>query len=415
MSADPFLATAARIGARLCQDAIWDGPRCTWLDRTMGATPGLSAVAAVAMGPSVYDGTSGVALFLSALYRATGEAALRAAAAAAARHGLALAEAGPAPEGHGYYSGTTGIASTAIHVGALLDEPALVDGGRQLLADLAQGDITTAVDVVDGSAGVILAALRLPVEHGDAALALAERHGGRLLQMGVRRGEEWYWNDPTAPADGGRLGAGFAHGLAGIGLALLELGVATKNDDYRAAGAGALRAEAAAFDRRQKNWAIVPAGPRGSHRLAFDVSWCRGAIGIGLARLRAYEVTGDRAWLPDAQAALEVTVAMVQASPLGSRQRDLNLSLCHGMAGGAELLLLAARLFEVGEHRRLAHGVATRGLRWAQGGAGPWPGGLRDGGESVGLMLGLAGIGLFYLRQHDPALAPPLLLPWAPI
>ena len=40
----------------------------------------------------------------------------------------------------------------------------------------------------------------------------------------------------------------------------------------------------------------------------------------------------------------------------------------------------------------------------------PWPCGVMGGWETPNLMLGLAGIGYFYLRLHDPAMIPSTLL-----
>jgi len=40
----------------------------------------------------------------------------------------------------------------------------------------------------------------------------------------------------------------------------------------------------------------------------------------------------------------------------------------------------------------------------------PWPCGVLGGGETPNLMLGLSGIGYFYLRLHDPANVPSVLI-----
>ena len=40
----------------------------------------------------------------------------------------------------------------------------------------------------------------------------------------------------------------------------------------------------------------------------------------------------------------------------------------------------------------------------------PWPCGVPGGGDTPNLLLGLAGIGYFYLRLHDPATVPSVLL-----
>src|SRR5208283_3062683 len=68
-----FLETAISIGARLCRDAIWDGRRCNWLGDSMEFESNSWTVVHRAFGPELYNGTSGVALFLAQLYSLTGE------------------------------------------------------------------------------------------------------------------------------------------------------------------------------------------------------------------------------------------------------------------------------------------------------------------------------------------------------
>jgi lantibiotic modifying enzyme len=66
-----LLRTADGIGSRLGRQAIWHGNRCNWV----GAQPierhpgGLyQGVTYEALGPDLYSGTAGVALFLAELY-----------------------------------------------------------------------------------------------------------------------------------------------------------------------------------------------------------------------------------------------------------------------------------------------------------------------------------------------------------
>src|SRR3712207_6822529 len=63
-----FLDAAASIGRDIAEQAVWDGARCNWV----GAAPeegraGEVVMAYAALGPGLYDGTSGIALFLSHL------------------------------------------------------------------------------------------------------------------------------------------------------------------------------------------------------------------------------------------------------------------------------------------------------------------------------------------------------------
>ncbi|WP_425570517.1 lanthionine synthetase LanC family protein [Pseudonocardia adelaidensis] len=90
-----------------------------------------------------------------------------------------------------------------------------------------------------------------------------------------------------------------------------------------------------------------------------------------------------------------------------------NYSLCHGIAGNAGALL-------AGQHSRLDFAVSSAdavsdaagaGLeRYAHRGAS-WPCGVH-GGQNPSLVIGLAGIGLFYLRMADDAVPSRRMTPY---
>ena len=93
-----------------------------------------------------------------------------------------------------------------------------------------------------------------------------------------------------------------------------------------------------------------------------------------------------------------------------ARAGKANWSLCHGLAGNAEVLLAGHDI--LGETwngaAALAREVAHGGIeRYAKRGHA-WPCGAR--GDTPNLMLGLAGIGHFYLRLANPAIPSILLL-----
>ena len=64
-SSDLFLETADRIGRRLCRDALWSGGRCNWLGWAMVQNRQFWLPAYRAQTVNLYDGTSGIAFFLS--------------------------------------------------------------------------------------------------------------------------------------------------------------------------------------------------------------------------------------------------------------------------------------------------------------------------------------------------------------
>jgi lantibiotic modifying enzyme len=92
------------------------------------------------------------------------------------------------------------------------------------------------------------------------------------------------------------------------------------------------------------------------------------------------------------------------------RRGTANFSLCHGLAGNADVLLSGAEALPslAPRARRLAEAVGVAGIeRYARD--HDWPCGA-GGGETPGLMLGLAGIGHFFLRLHSPDI--PSVLVW---
>ena len=86
----------------------------------------------------------------------------------------------------------------------------------------------------------------------------------------------------------------------------------------------------------------------------------------------------------------------------------LDASLCHGIAGLSEIVLIAAET--LGDDRyRAATSRAAQELIERYDANGDWPSGAPETGPNPTLMLGNAGIGLHFLRAHKPAATPPIL------
>jgi lantibiotic modifying enzyme len=85
--------------------------------------------------------------------------------------------------------------------------------------------------------------------------------------------------------------------------------------------------------------------------------------------------------------------------------------LCHGVAGNASQLVYASQV--LGEERWIAAAEtsAMQGAERFERSGAPWICGLATKGNEVpGLMLGLAGIGYFYLWLADPERTPSVLI-----
>jgi lantibiotic modifying enzyme len=204
---------------------------------------------------------------------------------------------------------------------------------------------------------------------------------------------------------------GLSHGAAGAGHALLELAAATGDDRCRVAAMSAFEYERSYFDDRARNWPVfrIDTAVRGSRRLrGFSCTWCHGAPGIGLSRLRGYELFGDESMASDGLIALATTREVVTEE---LRSGVANYSLCHGLAGNAEVLSYGHHVLPRADaaDTELVEQVADAGIKAYGGNEQAWPCGAR-GGQTPDLMLGLAGIGYLYLRLHDKRVPSPLLL-----
>ena len=407
-----FLETADSIGARLCSDALWAGERCNWLGDSMEPIGNNWTVVHRTFGPELYNGTSGIALFLTRLFAETQERPYRVTAQGAMRHAMSRLDDIPSPMEIGFYSGLTGIAYTLLDLSETFDNPDYNARAFRILEDLARSEpIPEALDVVGGSAGAIPALLNIHRRYPkDMLLDLAVRHGEYLLNNARRTNIGWSWTTLSTPyQEKQRDLTGFAHGAAGIAWALLELYRQTGEERFRSGAEQGFRYEQHWYNPRYGNWPdfrnlFQAAG--GDKTPTYMVAWCHGAPGIGLSRLRAYEIL-DQGYLPQAQAAIQTTANMLQQmAPTG----QCNYSLCHGLAGNAELLVYAAQVLGNDEYKALADQVGQRGIEFFRNNGAPWPCGVSGGGETPNLMLGLAGIGHFYLRLYDPTRIPSVLM-----
>ena len=241
------------------------------------------------------------------------------------------------------------------------------------------------------------------------ARRLAIQCGERLLakRQPQRVGHAWL---SVARID--RALAGFSHGAAGIGWALLGLADMTGREDFAAAAWEAFAYENDLRDAYGGYWPDLREGSNeasslhaaGRSAALHTTTWCHGAPGIGLSRLRALRFRTHADDVRDIELAVEHTCATAFVS--GQH------CLCHGDLGSLELLREASAALGRREwHARLeAQLCMTLGSLDAYGGICATP----SDTETPGLMVGLAGIGYGLLRQANPGLVPNVLIAEGP-
>lgn len=447
-----FLEIAREIGHRIVQQARWREDVCTWMimSRDHAHPDSLSATPKLASG-EIYQGTAGIALFLIELFEHVQDKRLRETAEGAIQH--SLSEGQDLPENSfGFYNGRVGIAYASAKIGRCLNQQKYLDQAADLLVPLeGKEDQDERLDVIAGAAGAIPALLQLATwldTERPARMAIAL--GESLIQQSFYEPTGWSWdtlNSTNSVAK--RHLTGYAHGASGIGHCFLELYRVTEADRYRYAAEQALLYERQFFDEEESNWPdfrcaefskYLRAG--GKENLRAEIKdgdntcqetyrslWCHGAPGIGLVRLRAYDLLDREVYAHEASAALE--------SVKTSRDPFWTYSLCHGVGGTCETLLYAAHVLGKPELRSQAEAYGEQGKKYAEDDSLPWPCGLRatsvpEGAEmesqvetseegknhaeddpppwpygtvnsmntvsDPSLMLGEAGIGYFYLR-----------------
>lgn len=416
---DTLLAAAARIGRTLCATAYWHEGRCNWVGRSPreATAPGAPITPTVtALGPELYTGSAGVALFLAQLHALAGVERARTTALGAIHQALSRTDDLPPTIRPSFYSGWVGVAYAAVRVGLLLGESRLVEDGLQLARRAVERrDQDHPLDVIGGNGGAIAPLLWLGRLPGGAPLGeLAHELAEELVAAATKQDGTWCWDNERAsgPGIGPTPLCGLAHGASGMGLALIEIGWHHRRHDWVDGGLAAFRYEDQLYEEDRGNWPdLRELGARHEavhvpRRAPSMVAWCHGAAGIGLARLRAYRLLADRqAGLRlGVERAIRATTARLQAAP-----PDSDASPCHGRAGLADTLLYATAVLQDQQHAERAIRTWRSVVRRHANGA-EWTCGVASGRGNPSLMLGLAGIGYALLRAHRPCAVPPVLL-----
>lgn len=353
------------------------------------------------MGFELYDGLSGICLFLAYLGKVGGVPAHESTARQLAGQISRRLEAGDLEMTNiGAFAGWGGLIYTFTHLGSLWNAPELFGKADQIidmLPPLIEAD--QKLDVIAGSAGCLVSLLcRYTAAPSEKILHIAELCGDRLISTACRTKSGLGW---LTQADSSRVLAGFSHGIAGIAWALLELFQATGKERFRETAMAALVYERSLFCKEQGNWPDLreyDEHEAGDPHTSFPVAWCHGAVGIGLARLRSKRSVHDDEINHELAVALETTLK----HGFGG-----NHSLCHGDMGNLELLIQGKELMHRPDIEEAINRVTTQIMYELDRGNRICATPLRV--ETPGLMTGISGIGYGLLRLAEPHLVPSIL------
>lgn len=425
-------------------EPCWGGPT--------GYGTDLIPLRLVQLGPHLYDGTTGIALFLASLDRVIGDEPSRTLCLetiAPLRRKLNELAADPSRASLIRFpiGGLIGVGSwiyALLRIGLLLEIPELLDEALQATCLITSDRIARddRVRVQTGCAGTILALLALhrhkpqPNAFGKRPLELAMECAGRLLEARTSFAsgpKAWVLSSGKPPL------AGFSYGAAGICYALLRLHAVCAESKLLAAAEegqefirsfyspeqGSWRDPRVEFEafytpRRGtwKDWWASgtledlefrePRDKRDSPEEFFPEMWCHGSTGIALARVAALDREDSPAIREEISRVLSSLKHKVSSPECLAEGPD---DLCCGHMGRVELLLTSARELEDEE----AGAAAGRLMSLVVGRAkkeGMYRLSAARGSTlfAPSLFQGISGIGYTLLRLTAPNDLPRILL-----
>lgn len=301
----------------------------------------------------------------------------------------------------GLHFGEAGVL-LALHAARGAGLAAFDDAALAPLRAAVEAD-TDWLDITHGAAGIALALIELERSGAVASADAAARLDRLARQLSDAQLPEGHWvTPPGVPGMSGEVLTGFAHGVAGIAYALAVIG------RHRACE------EALGAAQRAADWLLgqAVADPRGGLQWAYGtrhpqpwIWWCHGAPGMAPLFAQLARATGRSRY----RDAVPRCFARIPR-----RFSAANLSLCHGSAGLAQLMLdlagepgcaaLAASAADMIANIAARHCRGARDVYW-----------IVEEPDCVGadLMVGLAGLLHLLLRAETgdeslrfPALAP---------
>lgn len=364
------------------QDRTWIGTILEGIDEKTWACGNV--------GCDLYNGNSGITLFLAYLGLITNRKDFRDAAIESLQPVISAIK--KLDKNHQYlvgsFNGLSGFFYSIFHVGKIFNNKSLlnfISENLDLLTLFIKKD--KAFDVIGGAAGCLGVILSIYENTEDLTLkkqitVLARKCLDHLKDSMVYKYEDCIaWESEFSPAS-----TGFAHGNAGIIAYLAKLNKILPDEDIFNLVRMALNFERTLFSRENNNWYST------INRDNISNGWCHGAPGILLGKLILKE-SGYIDNLLDKE--IEIALTTTQKYGFGS-----NYSYCHGDIGNLAIVKKASFLLNNIDLNNKC--CLTFNDLYQKGFMKKCILNKQISVEPLGLMVGLSGIGFSLLRNHSP-------------
>jgi len=352
------------------------------------------------IGKMLYNGSMGIALYMSALFSETKENRYKEFVAGIVNPILGDLN-NPENNLHnelntGGFAGLGGIIYACALISDFLDDDRYLHEALTLCRRIKTSHITADPihDIVFGSAGFLLGLLRLQSSIDDPILHqwISTTTDYLIAKARTFPGDTTFRSWSTL--DEGIITTGFSHGIAGICYALSKVDQRYPRPIIKTLVEKNFAYENSLLNNEKSNWKSFENGGQNLF------SWCHGGIGIGISRCKMLK--DHPAQLPYVKLALNA---------LENYRLDYIDHLCCGNFGRLELLLTAAET--MGNKRLIvdARSIAVQLIGRSK----------KNGGYNIlsnspkelnppGLLQGLSGIGYQLLRLSDQIKYPNILM-----
>lgn len=379
-----YLDYAKEIGDFLCSRAVWNESKqsCTWLTSLLSETGKLK------LGPlndMLYEG-GGVVLFLTALAVETGDDKYGHVARAAVRGIEEIYwKKERQLEQPSWFNGIGSSIQLYYSLYKLTNDKGAFEQYEQFLAIAEEQSVEgeeVILDVVGGLAGFMLGLMSIyESDKSERLMKLCDKLGQRLYESLLTQSEK-----------AAHL-TGLSHGYAGFAWAMIRWGTLRDNQEHIEFGLKLIEKENSYYEQETNNWLDLRAEGAGDGKLY----WCHGAPGIAIARAKS-RVSLQQAGY--GELLTQDTEAAIDKLLTDGFADQLDHSLCHGVFGNIDLLLELGRMLNRLELIDRAYEEADRAVDRIRNEG--FRGGLRQGFDQIGFMLGLGGVGYALLRLHNP-------------
>jgi hypothetical protein len=360
----------------------------------------------------IYSGVSGIALFLIELFKQTKEKKYLDTANKAMQWVDWYCKKNPT-NNYALFTGRLGVSFVYLRFFEITNDRSYLEKALFIAKNsFVFLDSQYAVnDLINGFSGTLLGLLHLyAVTNEQLLLEYLYKYIQRLLKNARYGKEGLYWDiskNEIHPL------CGFSHGSSGIGFVFLELGHYFRNPAYYYVAEQAFAYENSYFDHKTSNWPDFRINMYTQEQInklekryqKGDItelikfsdmnSWCHGAAGIGLSRLRALHLLKNEIYRQDIQKAYTKTVGTNLSS----------FTLCHGNGGIAEFFIENYLSLHNIDALKTAQKIAHQAMKGKKINEKYLSGLYYDShayAEDPSLFNGIAGIGYFFLRVANP-------------